>query len=369
MPDAAERLARYRAIRDFTGTPEPSGSQAPSGASAELRFVVQEHHATSLHWDLRLERDGVLVSWAVPKGIPPSPRTNHLAVHTEDHPLEYLTFEAVIPDGQYGAGEMTIWDTGTYQTDEWGEREVKVTFHGRRVSGQYVLFRTRGNQWMIHRMDPPADPDRQPWPGWEAFRPMLAVAGSMPLEDDLASFGFEIAWGGRRALMYVEGGRVRVHDVVADADISTLLPELRALGLALGTVEVVLDGELIVPGDGGRPDSARLSRRFPDRRPGDSTVRRLAKTDGVAYLISDLIWLEGHALHDRPYADRRSLLSSLALAGPAWQVPASHAGAGPALLAAASAQGLPGIVGKRLGGPYVAGPAPGEWILVPSSSS
>jgi bifunctional non-homologous end joining protein LigD len=95
---SGDRLARYRAIRDFTGTPEPSGA-GPAPAGDAPRFDVQEHHATALHWDLRLERDGVLASWAVPKGIPPDPKTNHLAVHTEDHPLEYLTFEAVIPTG------------------------------------------------------------------------------------------------------------------------------------------------------------------------------------------------------------------------------------------------------------------------------
>ena len=122
----------------------------------------------------------MLASWAVPKGIPPDPKTNHLAVHTEDHPLEYLTFEAVIPEGNYGAGEMTIWDTGTYDVEEWTDREVKVVFHGRRAQGRYVLFKTRGNQWMIHRMDPPADPDRRPWPGWEAFEAMVAVEGPMP---------------------------------------------------------------------------------------------------------------------------------------------------------------------------------------------
>jgi bifunctional non-homologous end joining protein LigD len=367
MADAGERLARYRAIRDFTGTPEPSGQVSGSSMADASRFVVQEHHATALHWDLRLERDGVLVSWAVPKGIPPHPRTNHLAVHTEDHPLEYLTFEAVIPEGQYGAGQMTIWDTGTYSTEEWTDRAVKVTFHGRRVTGQYTLFKTRGNQWMIHRMDPPADPERMPWPGWDAFRPMLAVPGAMPRSTQLDSFGFEIAWGGRRALVYVEGGRARVQDGVDDVDISQALPELRALGLALGTVEVVLDGELIVMGADGRPDAARLERRLAARGArSDSAVRRLARTDGAVYLIVDVLWLEGRSLRDLPFAERRRLLDSLSLAGPVWQVPASHVGEGPALLAAAGAQGLPGVVAKRLGSAYVAGPAPGEWILIPS---
>jgi bifunctional non-homologous end joining protein LigD len=356
---AADRLARYRAIRDFTGTPEPSGS-GPVAAGDAPRFVVQEHHATSLHWDLRLERDGVLVSWAVPKGVPPDPKTNHLAVQTEDHPLEYLTFEAVIPEGQYGAGEMTVWDTGTYDVEEWTDREVKVVFHGRRVQGRYVLFKTRGNQWMIHRMDPPADPDRRPWPGWSEFEPMLAVEGPMPSELD--AFGFEIAWGGRRAMIYVEGGRVRIRDGDNGAIISTALPELRALGLALGTVEVLLDGELIVPGGDGRPDPARLARRLGVKT--DSAARRQAKTDPVVYLIFDVGWLEGHPTGEHPYARRRELIDGLRLAGPSWQVSATHPGDGPALLAAAEAQGLPGVVAKALDSPYRPGPAPGEWIFV-----
>ena len=119
---------------------------------------MQEHHARRLHWDLRLERDGVLASWAVPRGIPPGPERNHLAVRTEDHPLEYLEFHGEIPAGQYGAGTMTIWDHGTYETHKFRDDEVMVTFHGERVRGKYVLFRTRGDDWMIHRMDPPEDP-------------------------------------------------------------------------------------------------------------------------------------------------------------------------------------------------------------------
>ena len=283
-------------------------------------------------------------------------------MHTEDHPLEYLTFEAVIPSGQYGAGEMTIWDAGTYETETWTDREVKVTFHGRRTEGRYVLFQTGGNQWMIHRMDPPADPDRQAWPGWDALQPMVAVEGDMPDDDDLASFGFEIAWGGRRALTYVEGGRVRIRDGSDGADLGGALPELRALGLALGTVEVMVDGELIVPGDGGRPDPDRLERRLATR--SDSTARRLARTDGVAYLISDVLWLEGHRAGDRPYQERRRLLDALGLAGPAWQVPPSHPGDGPALLAAAAGQGLAGVVAKRLTAVYRPGPAADDWIFV-----
>ncbi|MBV9049134.1 MAG: hypothetical protein JOY58_12740, partial [Solirubrobacterales bacterium] len=114
-----DRLERYRDKRDFKRTSEPAGSRSSDGASDEPRFVVQEHHATRLHWDLRLEHDGALASWAIPNGIPPDPAENRLAVHTEDHPIEYLEFEGEIPKGQYGAGTMSLWDRGTYELHKW----------------------------------------------------------------------------------------------------------------------------------------------------------------------------------------------------------------------------------------------------------
>ncbi len=143
MPD---RLRRYRAKRDAGATPEPAGAAAGGAAAGGApRFVVQEHHASSLHWDLRLEHDGVLASWAVPKGIPPDPRTNHLAVRTEDHPLEYLGFAGEIPAGQYGAGTMAIWDRGTFDPEKFRDDEVIATFHGERMRGRYALFQTKGD--------------------------------------------------------------------------------------------------------------------------------------------------------------------------------------------------------------------------------
>ncbi|MDP9074456.1 MAG: ATP-dependent DNA ligase, partial [Actinomycetota bacterium] len=191
MSEPPVPLADYRSMRDFRETPEPAGELGPVPPPSPdgTRFVVQEHHATSLHWDLRLERHGVLVSWALPKGVPPDPRVNHLAVHTEDHPLQYLTFHGEIPAGNYGAGSMTVWDTGTYETEKWDDREVMVVFHGSRVNGRHVLFQTRGNQWMIHRMDPPEDPGREVWPGWSAFEPMLAVPADPRQELPAGPFG------------------------------------------------------------------------------------------------------------------------------------------------------------------------------------
>src|SRR3954451_800999 len=177
----SDRLDAYRSKRDFGATPEPGAGERPQ-AVEENRFVVHEHHARRLHWDLRLEREGVLVSWAVPKGIPPDPKRNHLAVHTEDHPIEDIDFAGEIPAGQYGAGVMKIWDSGTYETHKFREDEVMITFHGEVLHGRYVLFRTRGDEWMIHGRAPPGDREREPMP--EHLAPMLATTGPLPREEE-----------------------------------------------------------------------------------------------------------------------------------------------------------------------------------------
>ena len=137
-------LATYRGMRDPGRTPEPVPPAGPLPEGNDDTFVIQEHHARSLHWDVRLERDGVLVSWAVPKGLPLDPKDNRLAVHTEDHPIDYGSFEGDIPAGEYGGGKVILWDRGRYEMEEWTDREVKVVFHGGRAEGRYVLFQTRG---------------------------------------------------------------------------------------------------------------------------------------------------------------------------------------------------------------------------------
>jgi len=131
-------LGEYRAKRNFGTTAEPEGGEVT--AEESLRFVIQEHDATRLHWDLRLEHGGVLVSWAVPKGLPEAPNENHFAAATEDHPLEYLDFDGEIPKGEYGAGTMKIWDRGTYERLKWEPRKVEVALHGERLDARYALF-------------------------------------------------------------------------------------------------------------------------------------------------------------------------------------------------------------------------------------
>ena len=349
-----DRLGPYRKKRDFAATPEPEPGSVPEAAQA--RYVVQEHSARAMHWDLRLEHEGTLASWAVPRGIPHDPRKNHLAVRTEDHPLEYLEFHGDIPEGEYGAGTMRIWDRGTFELHKFRADEVMVTFHGERLQGRYVLFRTDGKNWMIHRMDPPQDADREPMP--EKLEPMLARTGDLPAGDGWA---YEVKWDGVRAIGYADGGRLRLASRRGN-DITPRYPELRELGRVLGTREAVLDGEVIAFGDDGRPSFQKLQARM--HLASESAVRRAAASSPVTYVIFDLLFLEGRSLLALPYEQRRERLRELDLNGAAWQTPAHHVGNGAALLEATKANGLEGLVAKRLDAAYVPGSRSRAWVKV-----
>jgi bifunctional non-homologous end joining protein LigD len=360
-----EKLRDYHAKRDFRVTNEPAGHEdaAHGETPAEPRFVVQEHHATRLHWDLRLEHDGALASWAIPNGIPADPAENRMAVHTEDHPLVYLDFEGDIPAGEYGAGTMRIWDRGTYEPHLFTDKKVEVTFHGERLSGRYGLFPIgRGpdsaKDWMIHRMDPPADPEREPMP--ERIVPMLAgLATSVPRRE--SEWGFEVKWDGIRAIAYVKPGRLRLESRNL-REITEGYPEVRGLLRDLGMREAVFDGEIVAFDDNGRPSFERLQRRM--NVTGASAVRRLSASIPVVYAIFDLLYLDGHSLMGLPYHQRRARLEELHLGGPAWRVPATHPGEGTRLLQATEAQGLEGIVAKRLDSRYEPGRRTGAWCKI-----
>ena len=326
--------------------------------------MIQEHHARRLHWDFRLERDGVLVSWALPKGVPNDPAVNHLAVHTEDHPLEYGRFEGEIPRGEYGAGAVTIWDHGSYETLKWAPSEVKVVLHGQRVTGGYVLFQTKGNQWMIHR-------ERLALPG--ALRPMLAVTGPMPRDPD--NWALEMKWDGVRALAYIERGKVRLMSR-SERDITVTYPELSRLGAATllkpaatpdGPAptpaphkQLLLDGEIVVFGADGWPEFEALQPRMHVGSAAQAAL--LAGQTPVTYLIFDVLQLDGRPLMDLEYHERRALLDELALAGPYWQTPPWFPGSDFAAVQAVSvSHGMEGVVAKRLDSRYTPGVRTDNW--------
>ncbi|MDQ6919627.1 MAG: non-homologous end-joining DNA ligase [Candidatus Dormibacteraeota bacterium] len=352
-------LEQYKKKRDFKRTPEPEGTAKPKESKKKLpRFVVQEHHATSLHWDFRLERDGVLVSWAVPKGIPPDPKRNNLAVHVEDHPLSYIDFAGDIPEGNYGAGQVTVWDKGGYEEIKWSDREVMVVLHGRRVEGRYVLFQTNGKNWMIHRMDPPQDAGREPMP--ERIEPMKAKL-ALSLPRDSASYGFEFKWDGVRAIAFCSGGRVRLQSRSLE-DITARYPEVREMGLAIGSHELVLDGEVIAVDKNGRPSFELLQGRIGLNSEAD--IRRKMKEIPVGYVLFDLLYLDGHSTMALPYTERRRRLEDLKLKGRYWQTPQATVGDGASTLETSKKLGVEGVMAKRLDSVYQPGKRPDAWLKV-----
>jgi bifunctional non-homologous end joining protein LigD len=351
-------LGEYERKRDFGKTAEPAPRKKKAkGRKGAPRFVVQEHSATRLHWDLRLEHDGVGVSWAVPNGIPQDPAENRKAVHTEDHPLDYFSFEGEIPKGSYVAGTMRIWDHGTYEVEKWRDDEVIFAFDGERLHGRYALFRAGGpKDWMIHRIDPP-EGERDPFP--EPQPPMLANDGALP--GSTRGWAAELAWGGVRTIARCRPGRIELRGAELE-DIGARWPEVHRLTRQIGAHDVVLDGELVVFDADGRPDRDRLARR--DKPGSDSAVRRRAREYPATYVIFDLLFLDGEDLVGAAYKRRRELLADLELEGDAWRVPANATTKFKELLAASAGQGVEGLVLKKQSSAYAPGRRTGDWVLV-----
>jgi len=405
-----DRLHQYRSKRDARRTPEPVPATTPApgaggggagggGAGGGASFVIQEHHARAIHFDLRLEHDGVLASWALPKGVPVDPTHNHLAVQTEDHPLEYLEFEGDIPAGEYGAGSMSIWDSGSYSLQKWRDDEVIVTLQGRPDGGlagaerEFALIRTGGapsRNWLIHLMKPkrpgPAagrapgtarsDPAPAPAPDADSasapaptYSPMLARPGSLRELSAETEWAYEMKWDGIRALAYLEpgpAGRVRFftrNGNEVTASFPELIDDLRAaVGTAVGRAGAVLDGEVVALDTKNRPDFSRLQTRLgvTDER-AVHEARRLAP---VHYFVFDLLEQGGTTLIEQPYSARRTALEDLVTATGTVQVPPSFAGDAGAVLATSLQLGLEGLIAKATDSTYSAGRRSDQWVKI-----
>jgi len=365
---AKDALADYRRKRDFASTPEPEGKRSGGHDHTEVlstaRFVVHQHSATRLHWDLRLEGDGVLWSYALPRCLPWDPKRNNLAVHTEDHPLEYIDFEGDIPDG-YGAGNMFVWDHGHYDLLERKDGKLVIDLHGEagRAQGKHALFRTGAERdWMIHRMDPPADPERR-WPP-ELVPPMRAgvtagpgkaAAEAAAAERDGDDWAWEVRLSGLRVMATLLAGAVLIHDAEGN-DISNRFVDVRRIGRATGSTEVVLDGMIV-----GEP--LHLERRMTLK---PMSGKRATESAPVELIAFDLVWLNGHPIWDRPWDERRAELEALGLKGPAWGTSVVHRGDGPAMVAAATGNAqVPGLVAKHRASPYLPGRTSDAWLDLP----
>jgi len=424
-----DNLDVYRSKRDPRRTPEPvpqpgepspeagsrrsgRGGATPDGGSGRS-FVIHEHHARRLHWDFRLERDGALVSWALPKGEPADTQHNHLAVQTEDHPLAYGSFEGTIPRGEYGAGEVTIWDEGTYDTEKWSDHEVIVVLHGaRHGERRLALIRTHlgrggegadgggedgrrahgggshgaptgagpvGSQWLIHRMVPEherehehererrsaaASPSgRAQAPRPDRCRPMLATLGqrshvARPGEED--EWAFEMKWDGIRALARVDRGTATLISRNG-IDLTATYPEVVA-GLPRAVHgDAVLDGELVALED-GVPSFARLQRRM--NLTSAAAVARARAAVPVELYLFDVLEEAGRPVVDQSYDHRRERLQDLVTDSPSVKAPPAFDGDLQAAWETSERLRLEGVVAKRRSSRYRPGVRSEDWVKV-----
>ncbi|HXG76710.1 MAG TPA: DNA ligase D [Gaiellaceae bacterium] len=334
-------LDEYRRKRRPEKTPEPFARGRRQRAAP--RFVVQRHAARSLHYDLRLERDGALASWAVPKGIPLRRGERHLAVHVEDHPLAYADFEGVIPAGEYGAGTVEIWDRGTYELlEEKRDGGLTVRLHGERLDGVWTLVPARldgdPKNWLLLRKDG-GDPPRR-------YAPMLATATeTLPRGEGWA---YEPKWDGFRALVTVAGGEVRLTSRNGNDLTSRFREAARAAQLAVRTSDAVLDGEICALDEQGRS-------RFSLLQEGAGTL---------VLVLFDLLEVESEPLLELPLAERRARLLELVDVRAAPVLVSPQFDDGEALLRAAREQGLEGVVAKRLDSTYQPGRRSTDWRKV-----
>ncbi|MGH2757990.1 MAG: non-homologous end-joining DNA ligase [Actinomycetota bacterium] len=346
-------------------TPEPvatfRGDVDPTRAQPGDSFVIHQHHATRLHFDLRLEmfngRTPVLVSWAVPKGMPRRKGKPTLAIHVEDHPFEYGTFSGSIPKGNYGAGEVRIFDAGRFEVLERKTDKLTFRLQGRRIRGVYHLVRkgtgSGKDEWLLllSRNERPTDEPRPP------PQPMMATLIAEPFDDD--AWAFEPKWDGVRAISTCDETTTIISR--NQRDITVAYPELHRTHEQLVALDAMVDGE-IVAFDEGVPSFEKLQSRIHVRGPAE--IERLRKTIPVAYVLFDLLYLDGKDLTAEPYDERRRLLEETLVATPTIQLSPMTTGEGRALFEAARAQRLEGIVAKRRSSTYEVDKRSKQWLKV-----
>jgi bifunctional non-homologous end joining protein LigD len=407
-------LDKYRTKRDFSRTPEPSGAsdggvdRAPAGGG---RFVVQRHRASRLHYDFRLEIGGVLVSWAVPKGPSLDPSVRRGAFKVEDHPLGYYDFEGTIPAGEYGGGDVIVWDWGTFEPEKTADParsvadgELKFALHGEKLNGRFTIVRTKGrsagsggstgsagstgsgdsDDWLLIKKrdatavdgwDPeghplsvktgrtneevaaglePAASHGQETPMPAFIEPMTATLTDGPFSNP--DWLFELKWDGYRVQAHVDGGRVSVY-TRRGLDAAEYFPELAGPPTWISARRAIVDGEVVALDADGKPDFGLLQARR------GNGLRR-AESSTLAYAVFDLLYLDGRSLLNEPLEERKKLLRSVLIdAGPVRY--ASHVvGDGVEFYEAVAARGLEGVMAKLRSSRYESGRRSAAWLKI-----
>ncbi len=408
-------LEEYRRKRDFKRTPEPAGDAPVVETASTGRFVVQRHRATRLHYDFRLEIGGVLVSWAVPRGPSLDPKVRRMAIHVEDHPIEYLDFEGVIPKAQYGAGDVIVWDWGTWQAEPEtpdgargvADGEVKFRLDGQKLQGRFTIVRTSGRggrafeddeaeQWLlIHKKDEHAVAgwDAEDFPKsvktgrtndevkserdalWISEAPAAAaeidlgaaIETSMPgfIEPMAATLAdrafrdedwlFEVKWDGYRLEAHLRDGVVRTF-TRNGKDGSTYFPRLLDPPSWIAASEAIVDGEVVAIGDNGLPDFSLLQERIGVKGPDGRAASELV------YQVFDLLYLDGRSLLQVPLEDRKRLLRSVIRENARVRFASHVETEGVAFLEACAAQGLEGAIAKHRRSRYEPGTRSRAWL-------
>jgi len=389
-------LAEYQRKRDFSKTPEPKGSPEPRGQN---RFVVQKHWATRLHYDFRLEMDGVLVSWAIPKGPTLNPAEKRLAAHVEDHPVSYYDFEGTIPKGEYGGGTVMVWDWGTYELEEstpaesLKRGEVKFRLNGVRLRGRYALVRTRSDKdWLlIKKKDEAADPnfdiekfdtsvktgrtkeeieqgkdavwssrreegqgglinlanaEKGPMP--KSLEPMKAQLVEKPFDDE--RWLFEVKWDGIRLISFIDDDKVTLQ-TRAGRIVDAEYPQLESISRLVNARQAVLDGEVVVLDEEGRPSFQLLQNRGKDDHP-------------MQYVVFDIVYFDGQRLFKVPLEDRKRLLRDIVRDAGMLKYSDHVLGQGTAFFKAAQQKRLEGIVAKLRDSTYQPGVRSSAWLKI-----
>jgi bifunctional non-homologous end joining protein LigD len=414
---AKDKLGDYAAKRSFAATPEPAPA-LPKARRGPLLFVVQQHSARRLHYDFRIECDGVLMSWAVPKGLSLDPAEKRLAVRTEDHPFDYGSFEGIIPAGQYGAGEVIVWDCGVYTPDEGGsysyhdraesERRVReglqagklsLFLRGAKAKGSFALVRTKEQKnWLLikhkDRFVSKEDlsernrsvlsnltvEEMQSLPARRLPAARLAPGGAAekmpariePMHAEPAERVFdapEWAWepklDGYRAIAFLEEGEVRIRSRRGQ-DLTPAFPRLAAQLGGQQVDRMILDGEIVALDESGKPSFQALQSRVQLK-----TAREISAAEGktpAAFYCFDLLHFAGLSLRAAPYSDRRRWLEQCLLPSPLVQL-VHVSDIGTDLLDASLASGFEGVIGKRRNSVYESGRRSGAWLKVKSTKS
>jgi len=345
-----EQLEAYAKKRDFNKTPEPAAKVLEDIGN---KFVVHRHHASRLHYDLRLEQDGVLKSWAVPKGLPPYPGVKRLAVQTEDHPLEYLNFDGKIPKGQYGAGEMWIYALGKYQVTKDKKDGFYFRLNSKEVTGEYRIHKMKEKEWLLERVDDPQLNYLH-----QEIAPMLSDTDTKP--PDNKDYVFELKWDGIRALIALEDGQLKIRTRNQN-DVTQQFPELQIGEKAFRATNGLFDAEIVCLDPGGKPIFKRVINRLMST--GETAIQKLSKTNQVHCYIFDCVYLDGRALINEPLLKRKEWLADVIRPETPYRL-SEHVEDGKSLFEAAKVHGLEGIMAKKRDSKYLPGRRSDCWVKV-----